>query len=419
VDNVSHTLVGALLGSYLARTRRREDSALDERVRHTLFVPMMAVGSNLPDIDLLYTTIYSGKLEYLLHHRGHTHTILGAIALSLLLWLAAELWLRRKQIVVSGRDRRLVILVALFGPLLHILMDATNSYGVHPFWPLDYRWYYFDTVFIVEPLFWAAAAPLLFLLRSLIARALVGLILIAGVGLGYFTEMVPPLFCIGLAVLMGLLAWAGRRLEPRLALFTGIAVWLSTTLMFSMANRAVTRDVRQLVAATLPHTTLLDHVLTPMPMNPVCWEVMLVQMQGERYAIRRAVVSLLPNIISAASCPRRGLDLETTAPIEPVALPDTAQVLWRGEALMRLDDVRELMVARCDVRALMQFARVPWWVETARTWVVGDLRYDREAELGFAEIEIIGADRCPPHGAPWIPPRQDVIDRAFRNSPRT
>ncbi len=66
----------------------------------------------------------------------------------------------------------------LFTPLLHIAMDFTNNYGVHPFWPVDNRWFYGDSVFIIEPLFWAACAPLAFIFKTHVARFAVLLLLV-------------------------------------------------------------------------------------------------------------------------------------------------------------------------------------------------------------------------------------------------
>ena len=78
-------------------------------------------------------------------------------------------------------------------PLLHIGMDFTNNYGVHPFWPLSNRWFYGDAVFIAEPLLWAACAPLAFTFRTTLARLIVAAILAIGVGLALFSGLVPLL----------------------------------------------------------------------------------------------------------------------------------------------------------------------------------------------------------------------------------
>ena len=61
--------------------------------------------------------------------------------------------------------------------------------------------------------------------------------------------------------------------------------------------------------------------------------------------------------------------------------------------------------------ALFQFARVPWAVPQGDGWLVGDLRYDREPELGFAEIDVGPATTTArAYRPPWVPPRQDLLD---------
>jgi inner membrane protein len=65
---------------------------------------------------------------------------------------------------------KLLYAYALFGCLLHILMDFTNNYGVRPFAPFYPRWYSWDIFFIIDPYILAA------LLLGLVAPALIGLI---------------------------------------------------------------------------------------------------------------------------------------------------------------------------------------------------------------------------------------------------
>lgn len=60
---------------------------------------------------------------------------------------------------------------------------------------------------------------------------------------------------------------------------------------------------------------------------------------------------------------------------------------------------------------LFQLARVPYAVPRADGWTVGDLRYDREPGLGFAEVEVgPGADECPALPAPSVPLREELLD---------
>lgn len=408
MDNVTHTLVGALLGEAIARRCAR---SLPLESRRRLFVPTLAIGSNLPDLDLLYTTVGSGKFDYLLHHRGHTHTVIGALLLTAAMLLIYEwLWHQRGH-VPTATERIALNAAAIIGPLLHIAMDATNSYGVHPYWPFDNRWRYGDAVFIIEPLFWAAAAPLVFLLRSIWARAFVALTLVAGIGLSIGSRMVPlPLVCVFIA-LSGALLYAGRRWPERAAAL-GVMIWIAVTAMFILAGQAADARLREALARDFPRERLLDAVHSPLPMNPLCWELMLVQSADvAHFSVRRAALSLAPQWLSAAQCPARGLTLPTTAPLQPVAVADTAALQWHGELTMSRAELIALYRKRCEVRALMQFARVPWLHAVGRIWQVGDLRFDRgrAGALAGIAIDTASAQDCPRWGAPWVPPRSELL----------
>jgi len=149
LDNVTHTLVGALLGETAARSASPLADPRARNVRRSLFMAVMIVGSNLPDSDLLYSFGSGDKLRYLLEHRGHTHTVLGALLGSALMLAAWQMWQRWRKMPLRAHDQAILIALAVLAPLLHIAMDACNSYGVHPWWPFDNRWLYGDSVFIV------------------------------------------------------------------------------------------------------------------------------------------------------------------------------------------------------------------------------------------------------------------------------
>ena len=117
-----------------------------------------AAANNLPDLDFVYVAITGGRLGYLLHHRGHTHTLGAAPILALLTWaLVAYVWKRRGR-ALTRDDHGWLGALPLGGIALHVGMDSLNDYGVHPLWPLSGRWFHGDTIFIVEPLFWVALA---------------------------------------------------------------------------------------------------------------------------------------------------------------------------------------------------------------------------------------------------------------------
>jgi inner membrane protein len=160
-----------------------------------------------------------------------------------------------------------------------------------------------------------------------------------------------------------------------------------------------------------PGERTLDTVLTPSPVDPFCREVLTVSLAGDRYVARSALHSLLPGWMPADECAQRRLATTPTAPLVPVARPSTEEVAWVGELSIPRTVPVTLAQDYCAVSALMQFARVPWAVPRDDGWLVGDLRYDREPELGFAEIEVgPGNDPCLAYRPPWVPPRQDLLD---------
>jgi inner membrane protein len=411
MDNVTHTLIGVLVGEAVARVTKPSDTGLTQEERRNLIVTTMAVGSNVPDFDFIYSTITGSKLDYLLQHRGHTHTFVVSLLIAALLVLACELWLKRRGRKPATADRIAIAGIALLAPVVHILMDMTNNYGVHPWWPFDNRWMYGDSVFIIEPLLWAAATPLLFTLRTPIARGIVAFILLAGIALTFVTGMVPMPIAFGYTALVAALLYIGWKLPARSALFSGIALWLLVTAGFVYGSHLVGKRVDALSAERFPQARLLDRVVTPMPVNPICWEIMFVQQEAEYLVLRRAMFSLLPGWIAAQRCPGRGLDIPITAPLQPVVSAESPSVKWHGEIRSPVDELTALWRENCRVSALMRFARAPWLATIDRRLVLGDLRYDREAALGFAEIEVESeAEPCPVWVPPWVPPREDLVE---------
>lgn len=405
MDNVTHTLIGVLVGEAVGAATKPAPRGLTPSERRNVLVTTMAIGSNLPDLDFLYSTVTGSKLDYLLHHRGHTHTFVIALVLAAVVWAACELWARRRKASLSRVDRASIAAVALLAPVLHILMDLTNNYGVHPWWPFDNRWFYGDSVFIVEPLLWASVAPIWFLLRTKIARVLVALVLLLGIALVFFTGMVPTPFAIAYTLLVAALFYAGSRLRASAAITAGIVVWIVVTIGFVLQSAATGRRVDALAAMQFPQAHTLDRVLTPMPVNPICWELILIQDESEALVLRRAMLSMAPRWLPAARCPGRGLQVPVSAPLEPVDAPSTSAIEWHGEIRSPIDALVSVWEKNCRVDAFMRFARAPWLARVDGSLVIGDLRYDREAALGFAELEIESdAEPCPAWMPPWAPP---------------
>ncbi|HWK52639.1 MAG TPA: metal-dependent hydrolase [Steroidobacter sp.] len=408
MDNLTHTIIGTLVGEVAARVAPGQRSTLPATTRRNLSVTLAAIGSNLPDSDLLYS-YFDGKISYLLHHRGYTHTILIALLLGAATLAITRWWLRRRGLHPSSQDYALLGGVLLFTPLLHIAMDFTNNYGVHPFWPIDNRWFYGDSVFIIEPLFWAACAPLAFIFKTRVARFAVLLLMVFAIALCFLTGMVPLPMTVAYSLLVAGMLLIGQRAPANVALGASVIVWLGSTAMFVMTAQAARSQIDAIAAQQFPGNTLLDRMVTPMPINPLCWEVMILQKESDAAVIRRAMLAMSPAWLTANQCLSRSLDREITAPLVPVAEASTAQLKWYGQISTPIAKLVELARTNCEAAAAFRFIRMPWLAQVKQGLVLGDLRYDREPELGFAELVMTDQPNCPAFEPSWVEPRRDVL----------
>lgn len=408
MDNITHTLIGTLVGEVAARAAPSDQSNLPAPLRRNLCVTLAAIGSNLPDSDLLYS-FFGGKVNYLLHHRGHTHTIVIALLLGAVVMGITRWWLRRRGLQPSRQDQLLLTGVLLFTPLLHIGMDFANNYGVHPLWPLNSQWFYGDSVFIIEPLFWAACAPLAVIFRTRAAQLVMLFLLAAAIGLCLFTGLVPHAIAIAYSVLVVAMLSIGRMAPAKVALAAGVTLWLGATLMFVIGGQVARARVDAAVARQFPNSQLLDRIVTPMPTNPLCWEVMTVEREAGNATLRRAMLALAPALLAVDQCPGRSLSVTSTAPLIPVAGANSERLQWHGQISTPIDQLRSAAKTNCEAAAALRFIRAPWLATVEGELVLGDLRYDLEPELGFAEIVINDPPSCPPFVPKWREPRHDLL----------
>ena len=145
MDNLTHSLVGALLGQ--AGLKRKTGLAM----------PALIIGANLPDVDAA-CTVYG--IESLAMRRGLTH---GPIAWVLLpLVLAGILWAFDRGQERRGKrpEGRLPVhfgwlyALALIACLTHPALDWLNSYGIRLLEPFSHRWFYGDALFIIDVWLW-------------------------------------------------------------------------------------------------------------------------------------------------------------------------------------------------------------------------------------------------------------------------
>ena len=143
MDNVCHTLVGAAMASAGLRSRTAYAGAA------------LMIGANLPDVDVL---VFTTSIPSVSFRRGWTHGVVGQALLPVALTLCLLLWARWRRPPPDGPPVRGWWLLALSVLALysHLLLDFLNNYGVRLLAPLDWRWFYGDAVFIVDPWLWLA-----------------------------------------------------------------------------------------------------------------------------------------------------------------------------------------------------------------------------------------------------------------------
>lgn len=417
MDNLSHSLIGLIAGESIARSSRVSQGAgLAPGARRGLLVAVSVAGNNLPDLDLLYSYHpfahdTRAKLDYMLQHRGYTHTVLVCIALATLLYGAVEAWARWRRVSLARHDRLVVAGAALFAVLLHLAMDFLNSYGVHPFWPLQNRWFYGDSIFIVEPLYWAAALPLFFTVRSKIARALLALAPVIALVLCLLAGLATPTWCACYGLLAVTMLIVGARTSASVAAFVSAAVAVITTALFVVCSSVAAHRIDAIAAADFSADRVIDHVLTPAPLNPLCWDVLLLETRDDRYFVRFGVLSISPALVPAKRCPRILSNRPAGSVIAPLRAPSSGEIQWVGEFAMSRAQLASLVASHCQAAALMQFARAPFTTQLQYRWIMGDLRFERGRGDGMASIDLgpLSSSECR-SPVPWTPPRADLLD---------
>ena len=142
MDNLTHSLVGAVLG-------RMGLKRLSPRA-----MPALVIAANLPDIDSWIARPLG--LSPRTFHRGFTHGLGGMVTMPLLALAIILIWERLRPgkegpVKVAG-----LLLACFIGVLSHPALDFLNTYGVRLLEPFSHRWFYGDTLFIVDPWIWIA-----------------------------------------------------------------------------------------------------------------------------------------------------------------------------------------------------------------------------------------------------------------------
>ena len=147
MDNLTHSLVGALLGQ------------MGLKKKTGLAMPTLIIAANLPDIDAT-CAIYG--IESLSMRRGITHGPIALILLPILLWalmLGFDRWQERRGKRPAGRlpvHKSWLLALAYIGCLSHPALDWLNNYGIRLLEPFSHRWFFGDSIFIIDLWIWIA-----------------------------------------------------------------------------------------------------------------------------------------------------------------------------------------------------------------------------------------------------------------------
>lgn len=153
MEPITHLLFGACMGR----------AGLNRRT--ALATATLTLAAEAPDIDVFASL--KGPAFGFAHHRGFTHSFLGAALVSaLVVGVMYLIWRMRGR---KTKDPNLpprwgtLFGFAYLAGLSHLLLDFTNNYGVRPFWPFSERWYSWDIVSIIEPVMYIFLAGALLL----------------------------------------------------------------------------------------------------------------------------------------------------------------------------------------------------------------------------------------------------------------
>ena len=395
MDNVTHAFIGAAMAECAA------GRGAPTRTR-TVFIAAGIIAANAPDVDLLYTGLTEAPLGYLLHHRGHSHTLPGLAVLGLLIWSGLRFlpWTRS---AVAGMERRSIVLIAA-ALLGHLLMDTANSYGTHLFYPFSRRWVHGDAVFVLEPWLWVILGAGLALNARRYWRALPALLAFAPLAalgaLGLLqARVLTAMFVVAAVMAVATRAWDRQR---RAVLMLAVATMIFV--LMPAVSRVAKAEARRTVLGMAPGE-IVDIVSDSNPGVPWCWSVLTLQKTNdgpaEALVARKGTLSLLPRVWPAESCASVGVMSRHWGPPEV-----SGAILWHRRWRIDVEELRALYAANCHVRAWLQFGRVPY----VGNGSIADLRFEHPIGQNFTPMAVDSNGRgCPAFVTSWELPRRDLI----------
>lgn len=142
MDNITHTLAGALIG----------EMGLKRRSRFAFAACLL--GANAPDIDVFAPLVL--PVDGIAFHRGPLHAVFAwpvlAAGIVGILWLVDRLKPRGPD-TLPFRPGALFV-VAFLAVLTHPFLDWLTTYAIALFAPVSWHWYSGNAIFIVDWVYW-------------------------------------------------------------------------------------------------------------------------------------------------------------------------------------------------------------------------------------------------------------------------
>ena len=325
----------------------------------------LVVAANLPDIDAL-TYLASADVALGLR-RGWTHGVLAVALLPILLAGAVAAFDRRRRSAAGQPAASFYRLLPLayLGVASHPLLDWLNTYGIRLLMPFDGRWFYGDTLFIIDPWLWLVLGGAVFLRHSASRRGLLTWSALALVTTLIFVTGsdgdpgARALWFLGLAILAALRIARRQRASlrgcGRPAATALVAAALYTALLYA-GSTAARHDVESRLTAA--GTRVENLMIGPLPIRPLRHAVVVDT--GAEYRV---------GTYDWLAAPR--LELDDTPLVKPPAT-DVVAAAWNSPCL----------------EGMVGWVRFPW-VEIEPTGDGGhvvhlmDARYALKRTTGF------------------------------------
>ena len=393
MDNITHTLVGVALADLSSAGRQA-------KAQRPVLVGAAIIAANLPDMDLAYSRITPAPLGYLLHHRGHTHTVAGLIVLGLVLISLYWFFPPVRNMRLTGRVRAwLLIAVALAS---HLALDSLNSYGIHPFYPFDNAWYFGDAVFILEPWLWLIlAVAAAWNGRSRAARLWIALPMLLLLSITAVMGAISLQAALALLVIGGGFGIVAHQLSARGRAAAALLGCGAIVAGFSIAS-SMARGAALTALAPELRGRVVDIIRTPNPSSILCWSVIAIELReadGE-YLLWRGTLSLKPQWKAPTDCASH----QFAAAREARIIGDGSFAI-RDENHQSLQRLRTLAANDCWVRAWLRFGRAP----VIEGESIFDLRFAERIGENFSRMRLAARGGCPGHVPQWGTPRADLL----------